>query len=248
MNYLQVSTSFNVLTASKLAAFAAGVLYFAISFPLAAEPSFDCSKAKMADELAICSNPGLSELDRTVARGYQLLTNKLGTKNANRVHLPFLKARRACAGDVVCIFQQQIAELPSLIALDKEFEIPAWVTIAGARNYDQLKRAMKIGDCVVSTISEITYRLCDSNDDGVCIPMKDSGSVIRLANGIDGISYEAVSELQQAEYGDAVLACLSSIPTDCPPGDDRGFFWTMTDLRTNLSWELPDSPHLCGGA
>jgi hypothetical protein len=38
----------------------------------------------------------------------------------------------------------------------------------------------------------------------------------------------------------------SSIPKDCPPGDDRGREYTTTNLRTDEAWTLPDSQQMCG--
>ena len=80
--------------------------------------SFDCAKAAAPDEIAICANPELAGLDRLVAAGYQNLQRRLGIEMANRIHLPFLRARRACKSDAFCIFERQVAEIP--YALDRE--------------------------------------------------------------------------------------------------------------------------------
>ncbi len=37
--------------------------FFAFAIPAAQAASFDCAKAEAADEIAICKNPELSELD-----------------------------------------------------------------------------------------------------------------------------------------------------------------------------------------
>jgi hypothetical protein len=42
--------------------------------------------------------------------------------------------------------------------------------------------------------------------------------------------------------------CLTGIPDECPPGDDRGKTYKATNLRTKKSWEAMDSEHMCGGA
>ena len=44
------------------------------------------------------------------------------------------------------------------------------------------------------------------------------------------------------------LGTPDSVPENCPPGDDRGKIYKATNLRTNESWEAPDSQHSCGGA
>ena len=58
---------------------------------------------------------------------------------------------------------------------------------------------------------------------------------------------EAITRLRPAP-GDKVLMCLVAIPHDCPPGDDRGRVYTVTNMRTAATWTLPDSQHSCGGA
>ncbi len=74
------------------------------------------------------------------------------------------------------------------------------------------------------------------------------GSSVALKNGVYGISYAYVEALGNSKVGDRVMTCLTSIPKGCPKGDDRGRFYTTTNLRTQESWSLPDSQHMCGGA
>jgi len=96
-----------------------------------------------------------------------------------------------------------------------------------------------VGQCVRTTI-----RMKGSRLEG----MPDSGDALAYANGIVGISYDRVSGLRTARAGDPVKLCLTSLPQNCPPGDDRGKTYKATDLRTHKSWELPDAEHMCGGA
>lgn len=97
----------------------------------------------------------------------------------------------------------------------------------------------KVGQCVTTRIKTIGTRL-----EGVA----DSGDEIEYANGIVGVSYEQDPALRTARKGDTVKLCLTSIPTGCPKGDDRGKTYRATDLRTHKSWEMPDAEHMCGGA
>jgi hypothetical protein len=97
----------------------------------------------------------------------------------------------------------------------------------------------KVGQCVQTTIKEKFSRL-----EGV----PDSGSGIEYANGIIGVSYDIIKPITTAKVGDKITLCLTSLPTDCPPGDDRGKTYSAVDLRTNGKWELPDAEHMCGGA
>jgi hypothetical protein len=96
-----------------------------------------------------------------------------------------------------------------------------------------------VGQCVQTTI-----KLKGSRLEG----MPDSGDAVVYANGIFGVSYERVPDLRRARAGDPIKLCLTSLPEDCPPGDDRGKMYKATDLRTHKSWELPDAEHMCGGA
>lgn len=101
------------------------------------------------------------------------------------------------------------------------------------------KPPTKVGQCVATTIKEKFSRL-----EGV----PDSGSGIQYANGIYGVSYDIIKAITKARVGDKITLCLTSIPKDCPKGDDRGKTYSAVDLRTNGKWELPDAEHMCGGA
>jgi hypothetical protein len=97
----------------------------------------------------------------------------------------------------------------------------------------------RIGQCSQTTISRIGTRLDD---------VAGSGSALQFANQGYQVSYETVPQIGRSRVGDPVTVCLVSIPTLCPPGDDRGRIYKTTNLRTRESWQLPDSPHSCGGA
>ncbi|MBU1176488.1 MAG: hypothetical protein KKH72_13870 [Alphaproteobacteria bacterium] len=114
---------------------------------------------------------------------------------------------------------------------------PALVFAIGPATAEPLPT--NVGDCTTTTISWIGNRL-----DGA----PDSGDAVEYANGGYGVSYDREPGLRAAQVGDEVTLCLTSIPEDCPPGDDRGFIYKATDLRTGQSWELPNAQHMCGGA
>jgi hypothetical protein len=97
----------------------------------------------------------------------------------------------------------------------------------------------EVGQCVSTNIAEITSRL-----EGV----PDSGTAIRYDNDLWGVSYESVPEVENSEVGDPVELCLESVPENCPPGDDRGRFYSAHNERTGEGWALPDAEHMCGGA
>jgi hypothetical protein len=97
----------------------------------------------------------------------------------------------------------------------------------------------RVGQCVRTLVREVSTRLEN-------IPR--SGSAISFENGGYQVSYDQVRAVDRSRRGDPVTMCLVSIPKGCPPGDDRGREYRTTNKRTGLSWTLPDSEHMCGGA
>lgn len=105
----------------------------------------------------------------------------------------------------------------------------------------------KIGTCSASVIIRIGTRFSDKlvqpKGDGI-----DEGTSVEMKNGVYGISYSFVPAVAASRVGDKVLTCLVSVPQGCPKGDDRGRVYTTTNLRTQGSFTLTDSQHMCGGA
>jgi len=97
-----------------------------------------------------------------------------------------------------------------------------------------------IGDCSESTIASITGRISPEPN--------ETGTAVNFANGGHQVSYEKVDSIIRSKVGDHVRICLVALPTDCPPGDDRGKVYKTTNERTNESWTMQDSQHGCGGA
>ena len=97
----------------------------------------------------------------------------------------------------------------------------------------------KVGQCVETRVVKVGTRLED---------VAGSGTSITFSNGISLVSYDTVSEAEVSKPGDKVKICLKSIPKDCPPNDDRGKVYTVTNQRTKKKFTLPDSQHQCGGA
>jgi len=97
----------------------------------------------------------------------------------------------------------------------------------------------KVGQCQETTVAEISTRL-----DGVA----GSGSYIIYADNLQQISYDTIQGIEDSIVGDKVNLCLVSVPTNCPPGDDRGIVYSATNIRTGENWEAQDSEHSCGGA
>jgi hypothetical protein len=102
-----------------------------------------------------------------------------------------------------------------------------------------------VGECVMTHVKAVETRLEDGDTHE---PVAGSGSAIRFTNGGYQVSYETVPAVEASRTGDPVRMCLNSIPEGCPPGDDRGRNYKVTNLRTHGHWWLPDAEHMCGGA
>lgn len=91
-------------------------------------PSFDCNKASLPDEFAICQSPQLAELDNTMAAGYKFLKATKGKAFAEELGRPFLKLRMACQGDTECISQRQIEAIQAYNMAGAPVSLPQWAT------------------------------------------------------------------------------------------------------------------------
>jgi hypothetical protein len=97
----------------------------------------------------------------------------------------------------------------------------------------------KVGQCARTSIRALSYRF-----DGD----PESGSAITYENGIFGVGYDLLPAIESSKIGDPIKLCLTWVPEECPAGDERGKVYSAVNLRTAGRWELPDSPHACGGA
>lgn len=218
----------------------------------AAGPSFDCAKVSTPDERAICAHPRLAELDRAMASAFAQAGQK-SKAEAETIALHTLRGRRACGANPICILDQQVAAIGQYFYLGSTVSVPSWVAAyryqmfnarAGSQTTDLPTR---VGQCTITRITEISTRLGGQlkKPEGQLV---DPGSAVNYANQGYQVSYSFVPELAGSRVGDRILLCLASIPTDCPPGDDRGRTYSATNLRTGGSWLLPDAQHTCGGA
>ena len=91
-----------------------------------------------------------------------------------------------------------------------------------------------VGQCDLTTVSQIGTRLTDGTTGQ---DIAGSGSAITYADGGYQVSYDTETSVQDWSVGDQVNLCLVSIPTDCPVGDNRGWVYQATNLRTGETWE-----------
>jgi uncharacterized protein len=228
------------------------LLLFGLATSHAHAASFDCARAASPDEHAVCSDPQLSQLDELVARAFgqaKLALPGDGEGSPVAYAHAFLKERRTCAADRSCIFGTYVAVLTTYRDLGAKEPVPPWVSassIAGNRAPSSGPLPTRIGQCSTTQIANVTPRLDPGHP-----PAShdfDSGTAISYRNNGYQVSYEREAALLNSKSGDGVLMCLVAIPHNCPPGDDRGRVYTVTNTRTGATWTLPDSQHSCGGA
>jgi len=212
----------------------------------AAAASFDCTKAQSKDEIAICKNAYLGEMDSLVSAAYATYEAEFQKKGA--VAKAFLADRRACAGDEACIATVQSRMLetygsapPWVYDFAKALMArKAWIL---SRKGSEANHAPQIGECVVTRISSFTTRFGEPvTDDNA-----DAGASIGFAAGVGQVSYDR-DGLYGVKNGDRSVVCLMSRPHDCPDGDDRGIYYFTYDIDANAQWDMADAQHMCGGA
>lgn len=216
--------------------------------------SFDCGKAATEDERAVCADPKLSGMDTLLGRAFaeakkSSSDDKDSMAKTMAVARVFLKQRHACGAERSCLVGAYVGALDGYANNGSRVEIPSWVdapAIAGGKAPPSSALPGKLGSCVSTSVTAVHPRLGDGG------PIKDedynSGTGIEFANGGYQVSYDREPALIASHRGDKVIMCLISTPQLCPPGDDRGRSYTVTNVRTQETWTLSDSQHMCGGA
>src|SRR3984957_6824524 len=97
---------------------------------LAQSPSFNCGRARLPDEIAICRTPELAEYDNIIAAAYAYLKLARGTVYADQVGIPFWRLRQGCQYDVGCIRQVQIQAINAYQAAGAVISLPQHTSMA----------------------------------------------------------------------------------------------------------------------
>jgi uncharacterized protein YecT (DUF1311 family) len=209
--------------------------------------SFNCAKASQLVESLICADPDLSALDDSLADAYRdALANTGAAGNLRAAQRQWLKSRNACQSKA-CLAQKYAARLTTLGA-------PATpVPIAPASRASE--PPARVGDCADSVIAGKETRFQGTT------PGEAGGELfVRLGNGLTlyliDVSLNPPPEsadrymysTSDFAIGDRVRVCLTSLPQDCPPGDDRGKQYSVLNYKNQLSFNGVDSWHTCGGA
>ncbi len=218
---------------------------------LAAQPalaaSFACEKAVTADEHAICADPRLSRLDDLLSNAYRAAMT-VARADVPQVARDFLADRRSCGADTSCIMSTYLAVIGAYRDLGAKVDVPTISATTISGNAEQLPAAVptKLGRCSSTAVDNVAPRL--QSGEAIMPGDFDSGTIVTFQNKGVQVSYSREIAILNAKRSDRVVMCLISIPHHCPPNDDRGRIYTVTNLRTQQTWTLPDSQHSCGGA
>lgn len=227
------------------------LLALAVSCGPALAASFDCTRAAAPDEIAICRDSKLSALDDLVARAYAQAHRTPGADGDPKDRADALadarafQARKAgCKGDVPCLMSAHAGALEDLAIDGSSVAVPDWLAatdMVAAVPPETATRPRREGECVQTRVSDIGGRLEGDTD-------YSTGTSIAFADGARQVSYDKLAGIVGSRRGDPALVCLTSLPKHCPPGDDRGRSYTVTNLRTRQSWSEGEDQHRCGGA
>ena len=212
----------------------------------AASPSFDCRKARGSDEIKICQEPTLADIDVLISKAFEHYEAEFRPKND--VGGAFITDRRACGSDMACIAAIQARALETYGGKSPWVDLFAQAMMGRkAASYAGSAYARtpntKVGKCVKTRVQGITTRFGDPISYG----NEDQGTSIEYQNGDHQVSYGREG-LYGVKAGQGVILCLMSVLHDCPKGDTRGNLYLALNLETESQWELTDTQHMCGGA
>lgn len=150
-------------------------------------PSFDCAKASLPAEKAICGDPQLSAIDLLVAKAYKGFEPAFGG-DKRKIARGLIADRNACRSDTACI----VSALNN--ALQTYGNAPSWVqdyniALIGKKALDTAARnpgnsdqplPSAVGQCASTHIKTLTARL---GDDPLETAPPDAGSAATFTNG-----------------------------------------------------------------
>jgi uncharacterized protein len=214
--------------------------------PVACAASFDCTKARTADEKAVCSDSQLSDLDVVANRAFAAAIKAADPGDRSKVRSvarDAMSERHKCGSDRVCIVDSYLGSFGYYLQSGAEISLPPWLTaplLARGPTPKGGRLPAAVGECTTTAVKEVGPRL--EGGDG------SDGTSVTFENGGYQVSYEREPKLVASRAGDKVVMCLATIPRFCPAADHRGKLYLVTNTRTGETWWLPDSEHGCGGA
>jgi uncharacterized protein len=224
------------------------ITVFMLGAPLAYADgaSFNCANARSKDEIAICKDPVLPDIDYLIGKAFDGFKPEFRSKRD--VARAFLADRSICGSDAACIAAVQARTIetyggaaPWINLFAEALMGRKAASYAGSQlSNDELERP---GQCAKTKITKLTTRFGEPVDDSNA----DAGTAIEFENGSHQVSYGR-DGLLGIKPGQLAVVCMMSRLHDCPEGDDRGTLLLTFDLETGTQWVLADSQHMCGGA
>src|SRR5579863_2710101 len=111
--------------------------FLTIAFvPSAQAASFDCAKARAPEEVAVCADPQLSELDGLLGTAFNEAkkfskADPQDSRKVMAVATVFLKQRHACGARRPCLVASYAGALEGYVGLGAGATIPAWIDAPG---------------------------------------------------------------------------------------------------------------------
>jgi uncharacterized protein YecT (DUF1311 family) len=193
--------------------------------------SFDCQKAWAKVEKTICSDPALSKLDDELAAAYKSALQTGDAPGIKAGQKSWLKGRNGCKEDTECLRYAYQARLKSL-RLPAKLNACAEMTLVNKlTRFEGAKPGDAGGEVFVEVNSGIGFFI---------------EAIAGLPKGEDPDKY--MFHTQDFKEGDPLTVCLIKIPTGCPPGDNRGRAYSITNSRNKKSFSGYPDWHSCGGA
>jgi uncharacterized protein len=226
--------------------FPLAVLVLNAPLAIADGASFNCANARSKDEITICADPVLSDIDYRIGKAFGEFKSEFRPKR--EVARAFIADRNRCESDAACIAAVQARTIetygggPPWINLFAESLMgrKAASYASGRLSTDKLEQP---GQCAKTKIAKVTTRFGEPVEDS----NTDAGTAIAFENGSYQVSYDR-DGLYGVKAGQLAVVCMMSRLHDCPEGDDRGTLLLTFDLETGTQWVLTDSQHMCGGA
>lgn len=175
----------------------------------AAAASFDCSKAALPSEKAICANTGLAELDVYLSRYYAAAqeglkdgASCLKTDQRNWVK----KVRNACGKDVACLRKAHLERLAVLDGLQpgasalKNIELPKAAILVAAIP-PEAEAAPGTPSRSFEASGQLVHEMNDINNMGLAVKGEDGGVdafVFEISLG-DSANHGVVQSLMESE-------------------------------------------------
>lgn len=80
--------------------------------------AFDCTKASLEDEKAICATPSLMQLDAVLNKSYLSARKEADKERLKTEQLTWLKERQQCSDDRICLGNSYISRIKTLANVD----------------------------------------------------------------------------------------------------------------------------------